>query len=224
MIFHDGLQNSGGSIEPLASQQVMKNASLRRSVGGDVHERSAYRSPYPCLQYRWRSHYPALWRSLPRSRGLRLPLIVGFNDGGVQPSLDEGQDRSVHDPHAQALEQLIVRNRIEVALQVCVVYFAPARLDLLPDLGESVVRRAARTEPVRAVDEVCLEDRLQNQKHRHLHNPVPNGRNAQRSLPAVRLGYIDAFHRLWPIATGTKFLMQLPQEGCRARTINDVLA
>jgi len=86
------------------------------------------------------------------------------------------------------------------------------------------MRRAARTETVRAVDEVRLEDRLQHQQHRCLHDPILDGRDAKRSLPAVRLGYVDALYRLRPIAAGAKLIVQLLQECRRAGTINDVLA
>lgn len=38
---------------------------------------------------------------------------VGVNDGCMQPGLDESQDRTVRHPHPQALEQLIMWNRVE---------------------------------------------------------------------------------------------------------------
>lgn len=89
------------------------------------------------------------------------------------------------------------------------MHFPPSGFEMLPNLGQSVMRRAARTEPVRAVDEVRLEDRLQHQQHRHLHNPILDGRNAQWSLPAIRLGNVNAFHQLRPIAASTKRFVQL---------------
>jgi hypothetical protein len=172
----------------------------------------------------WRSDHSALRRSLLRSGGLRMARVVGFDDGSVQPSLDEGQDRAVHHPHTQALEQLIVWNRVEVTLQVSIVHFPPSGLEMSPDLSQRIMRRPARTKPVRAVDEIRLEDRLQNQQHGHLHDPILDGWNAQWSLPSIRLGNVDTFDRLRPIAASAKFFVQLLEKGRRARSINDGLA
>ncbi len=44
----------------MVNPQVMKSASLRRSVAAGVHGRSAYRTPHPSLQYRWRRHFATL--------------------------------------------------------------------------------------------------------------------------------------------------------------------
>ncbi len=114
-------------------------------------------------------------------------------------------------------------NRVEVALQVCVIDFPPAGLELFADRFDGLMRRAARTESVRAVNEVGLEDRLQHQEHGRLDDAVPNGGNAQRSLPSVWLGNHDAFDWLGSIAVGAQFLAQLVEEGRGARTIDDVL-
>jgi hypothetical protein len=116
-----------------------------------------------------------------------------------------------------------VGNRVEVALQVCVIDFPPAGLELFADRFDGLMRRAARTESVRAVNEVGLEDRLQHQEHGRLDDAVPNGGNAQRSLPSVWLGNHDAFDWLGSIAVGAQFLAQLVEEGRGARTIDDVL-
>src|SRR5450759_2656333 len=81
----------------------------------------------------------------------------------------------------------------------------------------------ARTKPVRAVQEVRLEDRLEHQRRLRLHDPVLDRRDTQRSQPAVRLGDEHTLDRLWPVAMGAQFLVQLLEEQVRARAIDDVL-
>jgi hypothetical protein len=63
------------------------------------------------------------------------------------------------------------------------------------DLGDGVLRPAARAEPVRARVEVRLEDRLQHQLERGLDHPVPDGRDPQPALLAAGLGDQPLPHR-----------------------------
>lgn len=97
------------------------------------------------------------------------------------PSPPAFQDRAIHYTHPQTLEQLIVRNRVEVTLQVRVVHFPPSGLKVLPNDSECIQRRTARTETVRTVDGVRLEDRFHHQQHRRctirsLTIGIPRGR------------------------------------------------
>src|SRR3954467_10781454 len=48
-------------------------------------------------------------------------------------------------------------------------------------------------------------------------------RNSQRSQAAVRFGQVHTLDRLWPVALGAQVLVQLQEEGVRARAIDDVL-
>jgi len=105
-----------------------------------------------------------------------------------------------------------VRNRVEVRLQVRVVYLPPARLQILTNLLQRLVGRPAGAEPERAVQEVRLEDRLQDQQDRHLHRPVSHRRNAQWPQLAIGLGDVHALHRLGPIRLGDQRFPDLRQE------------
>ena len=133
---------------------------------------------------------------------LRPSLSGGSTTGALQPHPDQLQHRPVHDPHAQARHQLVVRNRIEVALQVRVVHRLIPGLQVTAYLLQRLVRRAPRTEPVGAIQEIRLEDRLQDQQGRHLHHPVAHRRDAQRSQLPIRLRDVDAPHRLRPVGLG----------------------
>ena len=82
--------------------------------------------PQPSPHYLLHSgrHHSALRRSLLRTAHLRLAalLLRRFHHRRLQPHPNQLQDLSVRDPHAQARLQLVVRNRIEVALQVRVIH------------------------------------------------------------------------------------------------------
>jgi len=62
-----------------------------------------------------------------------------------------------------------------------------------------IMRAASRSEPVREPEEVFLVDRVQQRLHRPLDNLVLQGRNRERTLPAVRLGNVDPPARQCPI-------------------------
>ena len=75
---------------------------------------------------------------------------------------------------------------------------------------------AARSIPKAAFIEVSLEDRLQQDEQRHLHDPVDDVRNPQRPLFALGLGYPDAFDRTGLVAAVRQLRLQGVQELLRA--------
>ena len=59
------------------------------------------------------------------------------------------------------------------------------------------LRRAPpRPKAIRRGAEICLEDRLQHDRGRHLHHPVSHRRNAERPLPAIGLRDVSPQDRL----------------------------
>src|ERR1044072_2331197 len=112
-----------------------------------------------------------------------------------EPFPNQPQGRPTPPPHPHASHQLVPRNCVEVASQVCVVHRRFAFLKVLMDDAQCVVRRPAGSEPVRAFFEISLEDRLQYQLHRRLHHSIAHRRNAQRSQLAIGLGDIDSQDR-----------------------------
>jgi hypothetical protein len=54
-----------------------------------------------------------------------------------------------------------------------------------------VVRAAPGPESVREPEEVFLVDRVEHRGRRPLDDLVLQGRNRERALPAIRLGYVD---------------------------------
>jgi hypothetical protein len=61
------------------------------------------------------------------------------------------------------------------------------------------VRAASWPESIRYPEEVFLVDRIQQCDHRPLDDLVLQGRDRERTLPAIRLGYVDPPARQCPI-------------------------
>src|SRR5260370_32909445 len=61
---------------------------------------------------------------------------------------------------------------------------------------------------VGVVLEVRLEDRFQHELGSGLYYPIPDGRNAERSLASVRLWYRHPPHRIGPVRLRNQFLTQ----------------
>jgi hypothetical protein len=126
--------------------------------------------------------------------GVPLDPILA-EDACLAERLDQGQHAPVPDSppqphHERAVVDLIKAGR-DVAFQHPLIPMGCQQVDL----GDGVLRPAARAEPVRARVEVRLEDRLQHQLERGLDHPVPDGRDPQAALLAAGLGDQPLPHR-----------------------------
>src|ERR1700737_1860915 len=72
---------------------------------------------------------------------------------------------------------------------------------------------------VGVVLEVRLEDRFQPGFGGVLYSPIPDGRNAERSLASVRLRYRPPPHRIGPVRPRNQLLAQAPQPPLHARRL-----
>ncbi len=225
---HDGLQGTDWK-----TRREIIRALVKRVEVDEEEVRVVYKvNPLPFLEGPERGRLQDCWGRDDSS--LRRPLLgpthsgspvrVRLEDGGFQPEADQPQDRAVRDPDLQAFEQRIMRDRVEIRLQVRVVHRRQPGGHVLTDRVDRLMGVLARTEPIRAVQEVGLKDRLEDQQHRRLNDPVFDGGNTQRSQPAVRFRDGHAFDRLGPVAFGAEFFVQLVEEDGRARAIDDVLA
>ena len=88
------------------------------------------------------------------------------------------------DAFLDRLHQLVMRNRLKAVGDVRLHHPPAAPPGLIDEDLEGVVRRAFRAEPETARQQVRLEDRLEHDLHRGLHDPVTNRRNRQRPLLA----------------------------------------
>jgi site-specific DNA recombinase len=135
----------------------------------------------------------------PRShdRALPRPSVTDghdpvFHDARLEPFADQADDAPVADPMLHEPYEPFLVHRVEERLDVGVQY--PAHLPAVDPNTERIqriVRAASRPEPVRDSEEVFLVDRVQQRDHRPLDDLVLQGRDRERALPAVRLGYID---------------------------------
>jgi site-specific DNA recombinase len=125
-----------------------------------------------------------------------------FHHRCFQPLPDQRQDPPVRDPHPQTGPQLAVRNRVEISLQVRVIHRLIPGFQMPAYLLQCLLRRASRPKSVRAVLEICFEDRLQDQQGGHLRHSVAHRGNTQGSQLPVRLGDVDAAYRLRAIGVG----------------------
>ena len=174
-----------------------------------------------------RRDHSALRRPLLRPGA--LGTLVGLLDHRCfQPQANQFQHRAITDPHAQASHQLVVRDRIEVPLQVGVVHFPIARRQVRANRFQRLMGRTLRSESIGTIQEIRLEDRLQNQQRRRLHHAVFHRRDAQRTQLAVSLRNVHPPHRLRSVAFLLQLLLQFDQEIDKSRSLvvaaaNDLL-
>jgi site-specific DNA recombinase len=134
--------------------------------------------------------YPLRWgrddRSL-RSTGVGVfQLAILGEDPGLQERLHQGQDAFVPDPGPHPAHEGGMRDFVEAGFDVSLydpLITAWPRSEIA-HLCHRVMCPAVRTEPIRARQEVRLEDGLQHQFHRCLHHPVSDGRDPQTAFLA----------------------------------------
>ena len=123
-------------------------------------------------------------------------LVILFDDRAPQPQPNQPQHRVVRKAPRELGPQSSVVHGVDVARQVRVIHLRPSGLERRLYGVERSMRVPPRTESEGAALEVRLEDRFDHQEHRHWGDAVAHRRNPQRPHPAIRLGNIDAAHRL----------------------------
>src|SRR2546426_197349 len=113
-------------------------------------------------------------------------------------------------PHP--LQQLVVRNGIEVALQVRIHDPGVSRSQQVIHPSQGLLTPPVRSETVALFSEAPLKDRFQHVSQRGLPHSVPPRRNPQGPFLATpQLGNPDPPHRLGPVATVLQRLRELFQ-------------
>jgi len=144
---------------------------------------------------------------------LRRALAVGFaaayglpgavriltDNRGFEPLLDEGKNAAIDNALGHHGHQFGVRDAVEVLRQVGVYDLGVAVPKRAGDVVHGIVRRSPGPESIRVRTEIGFEDRLDGELHRHLHNPVAEGRDPQRTQTSIRLGNQNAPYRLGSI-------------------------
>src|SRR5215470_10603178 len=98
----------------------------------------------------------------------------------------------VADAFLHRLHQLVMRNRRKTVSDVRFHHPPAAPPALINEHLQGIMRRPPRAEPETGRQEIRLEDRLEHDLHRGLHDPVPDRGNRKRPLLPrwrARLGY-----------------------------------
>ena len=117
----------------------------------------------------------------------------------------------------QEANQPFLTDFIEERSDVGVQY--PAHLPAVdPDTEriQRIVRAASRPESVRVSEEIFLVDRVQQRDHRPLDDLVLQGRDRERALSAVRLGYVHSPGRQCPKRSPLDPVIQLLEPALEA--------
>ena len=121
------------------------------------------------------------------------------------------QHAPVHDAPRKRQHQFGVRNGPEVVREVGVYNFRVASEQRLFHLDHRLLGIAAQPVGILLRLQVGLEDRFEHQQRRRLYHAVLDRWDAQRPLPAVRLGYPYPTHGLRLIRLLTQLLRQFTQ-------------
>ena len=169
-----------------------------RTSSGGGHQDSTdtegdMRKSYPLC---WGREDAALWRA-----GESLTVLTEFGEHpGLEERLHQGQhalvlDALPHPAHGEGMRE-VVKGRLDVRVQHPPV--TPGAE--VVNLGDRVVCPPAGPEPIRARQEIRLEDWFQDQFQRRLDDPVRNRGNAQLAdLPRpARLGDLPFPYRQRP--------------------------
>jgi hypothetical protein len=105
----------------------------------------------------------------------------------LEERLDERQDPAIGDAPSDPLDHQPMRDGVEAGLQITLDHPVVAVVDEVHHLGDGVLRPASGPVGVARPVLVGLEDRLQHELERHLHDPVPEGRDGGFILPLLWL-------------------------------------
>src|SRR5262245_33919548 len=150
--------------------------------------------------------------------------VIPFLDRRFQPQLDQPQHAPVHNATSYRFQKLVMWNRIEVAGQIGVDHVGVAPAYQPAHFFDRVHRSADGAVAVDIILEVRLEDWFQHEFGGSLHHPIPDGRNAERSLAPRRLTFSSSpaargqadtssrsVPRAGPLATPSSPTLRLPR-------------
>ena len=151
----------------------------------------------------------ALWRS---ARGGPSPAFR--NDFLIEPRLDEIENAAVADARPEPLDQPVVRDRLEIALQIGVHHKAAAGFDEAIDDPQRILGAASRPEAEARRVEPRFQNGLQHEFDRRLGDAVLDRGNPQWPHPAIPFRDLHAQDR-------RRTVISRPQ---RSRQLRQILA
>jgi hypothetical protein len=106
------------------------------------------------------------------AHGLLHSVAVFTDDRGFEPLLDEVQEPPIDNALGHHSHQLGVRNAVKVLRQIGVYDVGVACPQRVGDVVHGIVSRFLGPKSVRVRTEVGLENRFDDELHRHLRDPV----------------------------------------------------
>ena len=145
---------------------------------------------------RWGRNHPAL-----RGAGHRPADLPVDHDSGAQDRAQQLEHGLVTHAFLDRAHQRIDRDRLETVGDIGLDHPPPTPPRLVDQDLQPIMRTALGPKPEAAGQHVRLEDRLEHDLHRGLHDPIPNRRDRQRpALPrAGRLRDEHPPRRKWPV-------------------------
>jgi hypothetical protein len=132
---------------------------------------------------------------------------VLFPDRTIKPLPDQFENTPIGYAPLEFFHQGFMGDAVKVARKIRVIHFLPSELQVLAYLVKGSMSAPFRAEAMRAIKKVSLKDRFEDKKYGSLNDSVTHTGYAQRTQFAVRLGYVDPFHRGWFIALGSQALL-----------------
>src|ERR1700722_1200328 len=126
-----------------------------------------------------------------RDSGFRLPVRQTVHNAGLEKGVDQSEHPPVGNAFPHPAHQPIVRNRVEIALEVDVHHVHVTLLEQVIHSPQRVFAAPFGPKAVAVRGEFLLEDRFHDVPHRPLDDSITHRRNPQRPLlVAARLRYI----------------------------------
>src|SRR5438093_3402325 len=154
-----------------------------------------------------RADHRSLW-----GPAFRCPALRRLHDLLGQIRFQQLQHSAVRYLLPHLFQQLIMRNRIEIALQVRIHHPGVSSFQQLVHPSQGLLTAPVRSKTVALLGKAPLKDRFQHVSQCGLHHPVSNRRNPQGALfLTARLGNPDPPDCLGPVAAVLQRLGELLQ-------------
>ena len=149
--------------------------------------------------------------SLGRS-GSRSPFVSTIHNAGMQEAPDQRQHAAIGDLRLQLCQQLVMRNRIKIRLEICIQYVHEARFQQVIHATQSVFAAATRAKSIAVLRKVTFEYWLYHVDYRRLDDAISHCRNSERAS-LIRAGFwdMDATYCLRSVPVRLQCIRQLPE-------------
>ena len=189
------LNENAKKMDAVEKQKVVRTVVKQITVGNDVvtiHHSIPLGtacardtpSSYPLCT---RSHH----RSLRRPLFGRFPALQAVHHSRFQVLFQQGQQAPVTHPFFDSRQQRVMRNGVEVALEVGVHHPGVSALQQAIHPSQRVFAAPSGPKPVTVFGKFALEDGFQHVPNCPLHDPIPDRRNTPSKLHSAPINLWD---------------------------------